>query len=466
MNDKPIPENLTGSGSGFEKARYPLAESITKEVLDAEVRKLEELKKKPLLPKLWGYIKLGGPGFMGASLTLGGGTLTAAMVSGSTFGYKMMWIVWLAMGLGLFMMAAMARFTCKGDFTVIQKQNEKHGWVIGTLFTAIIGTALVAVAFNFAQVALGTHLIESLARAFGFSFPQSYNWIVYLVFTMWIALSYGREGKKGIRVVENFMKWAIAVMLLCFGACLIVVGIDWKGALNGIFVPWLPSGGKGIDVFIAASSAAIGVIDWVFFHYTGLARGWGKKHEKLARFDFIGGLFLPFVLVNFIVICVFARTLYVQGASPDNAQELARALMPLLGEKWSQVMFYFGFLAVPITTTIGMSLAGAMAIHEAFNWKPDTSSWRWKICILLPQMGCLAVFFPDPLGLVITIAAFLSLTNIVVGWSFYLLINDKSVMKENRSKSYLWNLGMLLQITLLNAIAITYVLNQLGLWIK
>ena len=42
---------------------------------------------------------------MDSALTLGAGTLTAAMLSGAMFGYKTMWLLWVSMGLGLFMMA-------------------------------------------------------------------------------------------------------------------------------------------------------------------------------------------------------------------------------------------------------------------------------------------------------------------------------------------------------------------------
>ena len=66
--------------------------------------------------------------------------------------------------------------------------------------------------------------------------------------------------------------------------------------------------------------------------------------------------------------------------------------------------------------------------------------------------------------LVIAIGAFLSLTNNVVGWSMYLLLNDRRVLGKDRSRSYLWNLGIMLQITLLNGIAILYVFNRLGWW--
>ena len=448
-----------------EVRRYPLAKAIPPERLDAEADELVRLERAPPWTRVWGYLKLGGPGYLGAATTLGAGTLTAAMLSGAAFGYKTLWLVWVSMGLGIFMMAACARFTCRGGFRVIVEQNRYHGVIVGSLMTGLVGTAAVAVIFNFGQYSIGTHLIESLAPLLGFAFPRQVNWILFMAVTSCLTLSYGR-GKRGIAVVEGFMKAAIGIMLICFGLCLILVGVDWEALVRGTFIPWLPSGVEGVDLFVASSAAAIGVMDWMLFQYAGLARGWGRKHETLARFDIVFGLFLPFVIINFLVVSVFAGTLHKVGLTPETAPELASALAPLLGPTWSSILFYIAFLAVPVSTTVGMSIAGAIAIHEAFGWKPDTSSLRWRVTALLPQIGFLAVWFPRPIWMVIAIAAFLSLATNVVGWSFYLLLNDRRLLGEDRSRSYLWNLGIMLQLTLLNCVAIVYVFNRLGWWIR
>ena len=445
--------------------KYPLSEAVPAEKLAAEIVEIERLQTSPPWSQAWGYVKLGGPGFMDAATTLGAGTLTAAMLSGAAFGYKTMWLLWVSMGLGIFMMAACARFTCRGGFRVIAEQNRYHGWVVGSLMTGLIGSAAVAVIFNYGQYSLGTHLIESLAPMLGFEFPRQINWVVFMAITSAMTLSYGR-GSRGITVVETFMKLAIVTMLVCFGVCLLLVGVDWGAMVRGILVPWLPSGVEGVDLFVASSAAAIGVMDWVLFQYAGLARGWGRKHETLARFDIVFGLFLPFVLVNYLVIAVFAGTLHKLGQTPETATELAKALAPLLGPTWSQVLFYVAFLAVPVTTTVGMSIAGAIAIHEAMGWEPDTRSWRWRVCALLPQLGFLAVWYPRPVWLVVAIAAFLSLSNNIVGWSFYLLLNDRRALGEDRCKSYLWNLGIMLLLTLLNGVALIYIFNRLGWWTR
>ncbi|MEQ9465675.1 MAG: divalent metal cation transporter [Haliea sp.] len=458
MSDRP-----TEQQEHYGNRIYPLADAIPVEQLDAEAAYLDSLAEKPLPHRLFGYMKLGGPGFMAAAATLGAGTLTSAMLSGAAFGYKLLWVTWVAMVSGLFMMAAMARFTTHGGFRIIQKQRERHGWFMAKILTGAIGLLSIAIIFNFGQVALGTHLIESIGERVGVHLPQSWNWPLYVALTAWISLRYGR-GSRGVVFVENFMKGALLLMVFCFGACLVVVGVDWPAALHGFFVPWLPSGQQGIDIFIASSAAAIGVADWVFYHYAGLAKGWGPKHEKLARVDTVVGLALPFIVVSFIVVSVFAATLHGNSDLPETAAALSAALVPLLGEQLAALAFMIGFLAVPITTSVMLGVICAMAMHEIFEWEPDVSSLRWKLCILMPQVALFGAFLPSPILLIIVIAALLSVTNNVVGWSFFLLLNDREVMHENRSKSYIWNLGILVQVTLLNCVAIIWVFNRMGLW--
>lgn len=83
---------------------------------------------------------------------------------------------------------------------------------------------------------------------------------------------------------------------------------------------------------------------------------------------------------------------------------------------------------------------------------------------MLPQIGLFGALLPSPILLIIVIAALLSLTNNIVGWSFFLLLNDREVMGEGRARSYVWNLGILVQITLLNCVAIMWIYNRFGLW--
>ncbi|MGH9348118.1 MAG: divalent metal cation transporter [Vicinamibacterales bacterium] len=457
------PARLRSAPDMDAAARYPLAGPSSAEARAAEDRLLDELQAATPLRRALGYAKLTGPGFLVAANTLGAGTLMGAMLMGAEFGYRTLWVLWLAMGLGLFMLAASARFACRGGFRVIPEQNRLHGVIVGSGLTAM-GVACVGVFYNFGQYSLATHVIESLTGRLGFEVPRSVNWIGVMAITSWLTLQYGRADARGTARVERFMQVSVLAMLIGFAACLVAVGVDWPALLRGLTVPWLPRGGEGMTIFIASVSSAIGVMDWILFHYGGLARGWRVRHETLARYDMVLGGFVPFIIINVLIVSLCAETLQGSGARPEQAQDLARALVPLFGEFWAEVFFYLGTVALPISTTVGMSIATAIVIHEAFGWPADTSSLRWKISALLPQIGFLGVWYSRPIWLVIMIGAFLSLTKHFVGWSYYLLLNDPRALGCHTSGSYVWNAGMMLEVTLLNCVSISFVLTLLGLW--
>lgn len=447
-----------------KRIHYPLAEAIPQEQLDAEIAELERIEKLPLIPKILGYIKLGGPGFIGAAFTLGAGTVTSSMLSGSIYGYKTMWVLWFSIVVGIFMVAAGLRFATKGGRIIIL-QNKYHHWIIGSVLTALGGVAIPAILWSWGQFALAGNLLESLTPHLGFSFPRQYNWIAIVALTTWLTLMYGKKNSPGVRFVENFMKWSIALMVVGFGFSVVKVGVNVSEFIKGNLIPWIPPGGEGLDLVIASGAAACGVMDWFLFHYTGLARGWSERHEKLGKMDMIFGLLLPFILVNWLIVTAFAQTLYVSGgAVPESAVELAAVFAPLLGSELGAIFFYLACLAIPVTTIVGLNVVCAIAIFEAFGWEANVDSLRWKICALLPSTGFLAVFTSRPVWLVIFVTAFISLTNNICGWSWYLLLNDKKVMGENRCKSYLWNLGIMVALCFVNAAAIVYIFNRFGIF--
>jgi len=403
---------------------------------------------------------------MQRAMTLGGGTAASALFAGAVFGYQLLWVAPLAMLLGLVMLSAVAHQTLSTGMRPFDAMRRFAGaplawsWALGALIASIV--------WHFPQYSLASAVLVDLGEAAGIEgLPAAGLGFVVLVWAVLISSLYGRRPEL-IRVYERLLRYMVWGIVVCFAWVVIRTGIsDWGGLFRGFVgfaVPGERNGVLGVTVILSGLSAAVGINMVFLYPYSLLARGWSREHRSLARFDLVAGLFLPFVLVNFLVIGVFAATLFPQGITPESAPELAAALMPLLGPTWSQILFYVGFLAVPITTTVAMSLAGAMAIHEAFGWEPATSSWRWKISALLPQIAFLAAWNARPVWLVIPIAAFLSLAHNVVGWSMYLLLNDRVVLGADRSKSYLWNLGILLQVTLLNGIAITWVFNRLGWW--
>ena len=93
--------------SDKQSSGLPMASKWDPQKLEAEVTELRELKNKPLVPRVSGYVKRTGPGLLQSAMTLGAGSATASVVAGASFGYKLLWVQPVAMFLGVMMLAAL-----------------------------------------------------------------------------------------------------------------------------------------------------------------------------------------------------------------------------------------------------------------------------------------------------------------------------------------------------------------------
>ena len=107
-------------------------------------------------------------------------------------------------------------------------------------------------------------------------------------------------------------------VIVCFGIVVTCVdvkgGIPWGELFSG-FLPYnfaegtwnIPFGNdKGIDIMIAALSAAVCINMTFLFGYSYLAKGWGKEHRGLAKFDLVTGMLIPYVLATGLMVVATA----------------------------------------------------------------------------------------------------------------------------------------------------------------
>lgn len=444
--------------SGMVSARY--SEDALK-----EKEYLKEANKMPLLKRWKAYLKLTGPAAMEAATTLGAGSFTAAVTMGAVFGYKMLWIPFYSYGIGLFMLALATRYVVASETPIIEAQNKYHSKFIGSFATGIIACYLASVVFSFGQYALGADALQSLFSLVGINFPRQINWIVIAGISTYLALLYGKGGStKYVKIVENVMKALIGIMLLTFLAIIFKTGINWKEAFRGILIPTLPKGVEGITVAIAGLTAAMGIMDWVQFHYAMHARGYSEEHEKVSRFDTIVGGWIPVTIVLGTVSIAFAEAFAGKEGIPTSSSDLATALVGILPSIWIKLGFYIGIIALVISTMVGMSIMAATTFCQSAGLPIDQTKWYWKVLILTPQLGFLGAMFGKPIWVVITVAAMQSLFNWISGISWYLLGNDKRYLGEKRVKNRVFNAGVLVSVMVLNLVFITFVLSKLGVW--
>lgn len=426
---------------------------------------LHELNQKPFLQKTGGYIKLSGPGFMNAAFTLGAGSFASSVTLGAMYGYDMLWIPLYSFTIGIFMLALATRFVTQAKTPIIRAQDKYHGKFFGSFATGIVACFIASIVYSFGQYALGSDALTSLCQVLNLNIPRSVSWIVLVAISVPLSLMYGSgENPKAVRFVENAMKVMIGIMLVVFGAVLCVTGINVPAMVKGLLIPKLPSGLDGIIMMIGSLTATIGVMDWMLFNNGMISRGYSEEHETLGRFDaFFGGL-LPVTLILSFVSIAFAEAFSGKPGIPTSSGELCDALIGVIPSVWIQAGFFVGIIALVISSMIGLSVTCATSFYQSTKVPRNPKAWYHPVIVLAPQIGFLGAFFGKPVTIVVMVAAMQSLFNWISGNSWYLLGNDPRYLGKKVIQSRLFNFGILLSISVLNIVFITFVMSKLGVW--
>lgn len=426
---------------------------------------LKELNQKPLLQRTKGYIRLSGPGFMNAAFTLGAGSFASSVTLGAAYGYDMLWIPLYSFAFGIFMLALSARFVAASEIPVIEAQDKYHGKFFGSFATGLVACFIASIVYTFGQYALGADAVTSLFKVVDINMPKSVSWIFLVAISVPLSLMYGSgENPKAVKFVENAMKVMIGIMLLVFGAVLSVTGINIPAMIKGLLIPKLPSGLEGIIMLIGSLTATIGVMDWVLFNNGMISRGYSEEHEILGRFDaFFGGM-LPVTLILSFVSIAFAEAFSGKPGIPSTSEELSQALVSIIPSVWIQLGFYVGIIALVVSSMIGLSVTCATSFYQSTNVPRNPKAWYHPVIVLAPQIGFLGAFFGKPVMIVVTVAAMQSIFNWISGNSWYLLGNDRRYLGKRVIQSRFFNLGILICISILNIVFITFIMSKIGVW--
>ncbi len=379
--------------------------------LEQERAELERLDGAPALQRMRGYARLIGPGYLQSAMTLGGGTATAALFSGAVFGYQLLWVAPLAMALGVLMLAAVAHQTLSTGARPFESMRRFAGaplawaWALGALGASII--------WHFPQYALASSVLVDMSDAVGLGQPPRAA-MGALVLVWAIAASMMYASGRMIRLYEKALR---TMVWLIIAAMLLVVfrtGIsDWGALVRGL-LPQLPETRNGIaavTLVLSGLSAAVGINMVFLYPYSLLARGWGREHRRMARYDLGLGMFLPYVLASSLIVIAAANTLHLDPSyAGERLQpvEAAQVLAGVIGPTLGRIVFGLGILAMALSSITLQMLCAGFVCSEVFGW--EFGGTKYRLATLLPAPGVLgAVVWSD-------IAVWLAVpTNIVCG---------------------------------------------------
>jgi Mn2+/Fe2+ NRAMP family transporter len=450
------------------------------EVLEKEKADLVELQGKGLLKRWKYYFSKTGPGWLQSALVLGSGSAMASLFAGAFLQYKLLWVQPLAMALGIILFAAMSYQTLStGIRPFYAMKHYIHpvvawSWAIGALLATII--------WHLPQYALAAGMTDDMIKVItGWQPSSSTSQTIILIcigfailaISTLVTWSYG-SGHRGVRFYERILKSLVWMIILAFTIVIvrraIEGGIEWGKLFKGFLPLYIPTDKRGVSIVMAAFSAATGINATFLFPYTLLARGWGKEHRGLSRFDLITGMLLPFCIATSLMVIATACTIYdpvkfASGSTKLSPIEAAAMLESAgLSMFFSRIVFGLGILGMALSSiTMHMIICG-FAACEVFGVEPG--GWRYRLACLIPAPGVLGVVLWKYIGswIAIPASAICGLMLPIAFIAFFILNNSKRYLGKDKPtgvKAIVWNIAMLVSIGATIASIVYYLYSKI-----
>jgi len=431
----------------------PMTARWDPEKLQREIADLQMIEGQPFFQRAGAYIKRTGPGLLQSAMTLGAGSATASVVAGASFGYKLLWVQPVAMFLGVMMLAALSNVvlsTGERPYRAFGREISK-----ALVFLWAVGTIVASVIWHFPQYGLAAGAARDLGAMSGvtlndpngflgftpaglaISFGVGFLILAINTFTVW---SYG-SSPRGIKLYEWFLRTVIGLIILMFA--IVVIGsfskINW-GELGKGFIGWygIPEyqNPKHITLVLGMLGAAVGINMTFLYPYTLLAKGWGKHHKTLARWDLGMSMFMPFAVVTSLVMVAMTVTGVYPGT--DELRETltpvaaAASLHGILGEQAGRIIFSLGLIAMTCTAISTHMVVCGFTLCEMFGL--EYTKTRFRLFAMAPTIGLLGVVTKLPFWFPVAASAICFAMLPVAYLIFYLLNNKESYLGEGMMK--------------------------------
>ncbi|WP_157596616.1 Nramp family divalent metal transporter [Saccharomonospora saliphila] len=294
-----------------------------------------------------GYLKAMGPGIVVVMSWLGTGDFISASVSGSSYGYALIWTLLIAVFSRYFIVSSMSKYqlcNAVGDETILDGYGRV--WKGFPMYLGATTCVLGFVYVSFLTLAAATALDQLLG---GFLPFGAWGIPFWAVVTIAAAFTLAARRKGHFRGLEIIAQVTMAVLVGCFLLALIGTGIDLGGLFGGLLFE-LPPGEAG---YITAVSTAVGLIGAVggsaanlLYPYLMHEKGWrGQSYRKLQRLDLRFGTLVMFGLVLAVWV-VAAETLHGTGAGVTSADGLANMMERAIGSAGPPIMWLAIFFTV------------------------------------------------------------------------------------------------------------------------
>lgn len=303
-----------------------------------------------------------GPGIVIAATGLGAGDLIAASVTGARYGMAVLWAAVIGALLKFTLNEGLARWQLATGTTLLE------GWVrkLPRFWSACFFLYLLLWSFIVAGALMAATGLAIHALLPGVS-VQTAGALQSIIAALLVL--FGRY-----RLLENLMKFFIALMFTVVLYCAFALHPDWSSVFSGIFIPRIPEG--SVFLLLGVMGGVGGSVTLLSYGYWIRERGWNSpKQIRQVRSD----LLVAYGLTGLFGVAIMIVS---AGVSPQvmSGSEMVIAVADQLGAtvgdtgKWC---FLVGFWGAVFSSMLGVwqgvPYLFADFVHE---WRKDTAEKR------------------------------------------------------------------------------------------
>jgi hypothetical protein len=167
------------------------------------------------------------------------------------------------------------------------------------------------------------------------------------------------------------------------------------------------------------------------YPYSILAKGWGKHHRGLAKWDLFSSMFLPYTIVTSLIIIAMANTVYDGGDEVRlglQPVQAAAAFSTLMHSDLGRVILDLGFLAMTCGAISTHMVVCGFTMCEMLGLQYTRA--RFRLFSLTPSIGILGAGMGLPFWMPILASAICLTMLPIVYLMIFVMANRKKYLGE------------------------------------
>ena len=344
---------------------------------------------KDFLKRLFRAVALVGPGLFCLGFTIGTGSVTSMVKSGSLYGTSLLWVLAISAFFTWVMTEAYGRYGIQTGDTAIHaiKTRLKGGrvWAV-ILIAGLVVSQWISLSsiLNITSNAVSEVLYLCIP---GLKESAAY-WIVLgmailIASSIWLILNRGNYG-----VFEKILSALVTLMGLAFILSLFIE-LPAPGSIAKGLVPSLPKD-SGALLFVAAFvGTTMSSPTFVIRPMILKSKGWGKDDGKLQRRDAIVSASLTFLISASIMICA-ASVLHTRGIAVEKVLDMIYVLEPIAG-RFAVALFVTGLLSAGLSSLFPIMMLAPELISDYRHGEMQTGTPLFKILTGIAALAGLTI---------------------------------------------------------------------------